>query len=316
MSTQNPDGKSQIRKHYYLDQYVVIAPKRTHSLHHEEFTKVGGLRNPPLEDEPSVYEIPDETGKWAVKVISNIYPAFSSDNEKAYGAQEVVLVAREPSDTPIGRQPLDQIERVLMAYQHRIAALRGMKYINYVSVFHNQGLEAGASVKQTHSQIIATQMIPPTLRRHAQDFSQLRQRFGVSPMSRAMIWERELQTRVIYSDRYMSAVCPYASLYPFEVWIVPKAQVKSIRELGRNQLRSLAIALKVVVLGLETEQISYNYHLVEDIKGMDNHFYIQLIPRPNVWAGFELNTGVAINPVAPEEAAQWYRSFIEERDAL
>lgn len=316
MTPQDPNAKSQIRKHYYLEQYVVIAPKRTHSLHHEEFSKTGSLRNPPLEDEPSVYEIPGEDGHWAVKVISNLYPAFSTANDHAYGAQEVVLISRDPTDIPIGRLPLDQIERVFKAYQHRIAALRGLKDINYVSVFHNQGLEAGASVKQTHSQIIATQLIPPALKRHAEVFSQLRRRYGVSPMSRAIAWEREQQVRVIYSDRYMSAICPYASQYPFEVWIVPKAQVRSIREMSRSQFHALAVALKVVVLGLETEQISYNFHLIEDVKGMDNHFMIQLVPRPNIWAGFELNTGVAINPVAPEEAAFWYRSFIEERDAL
>lgn len=316
MTPANPDTKSQVRKHYYLDQYVVIAPKRTHSLHHEEFAKTGILRQPPLEDEPSVYEVAGEDGKWEVKVISNLYPAFSTANPEAYGVQEVILEARDPSDIPLGRFPLEHIEKVFGAYRQRITALSQLKHINYVSVFHNQGLEAGASVKQTHSQIIATELVPPTLRRHAEAFTRLRRRYGVSPLARAISWEREQRLRVIYSDRYISAVCPYASLYPFEVWIVPRGHIKSITELSRAQLRALAVALKAVTLGLETERISYNFHLIEPIRGMDNHFMIELIPRPNVWGGFEFNTGVAINPVAPEDAAEWYRSFIEERDAL
>jgi hypothetical protein len=33
---------------------------------------------------------------------------------------------------------------------------------------------------------------------------------------------------------------------------------------------------------------------------------MKLAPRPNVWAGLELGTGIVINPIAPEDAVKFY----------
>jgi hypothetical protein len=35
--------------------------------------------------------------------------------------------------------------------------------------------------------------------------------------------------------------------------------------------------------------------------------HLKLEPRPNVWAGLELGTGIIINPIPPEDAAKFYR---------
>ena len=39
------------------------------------------------------------------------------------------------------------------------------------------------------------------------------------------------------------------------------------------------------------------------------HWYIAIVPRVNQSAGFELGTGMYINPVLPEAAAQALREF-------
>jgi len=39
------------------------------------------------------------------------------------------------------------------------------------------------------------------------------------------------------------------------------------------------------------------------------HWRIELLPRVNAFAGFEIATGVHINPLAPEEAARQLRSI-------
>lgn len=305
---------AEVRKHYYLDQYVVIAPKRTHSLHHADFPKAGPLKEPPLEDETSIFEISGPK-HWAVKVIRNLYPAFSMGNKQAYGVQEVILEAN-PADVKFARLSVEQIQRVFDAYRQRIEAVAKIKDITYISIFHNDGLEAGASIKQTHSQMIAVGVAPPKLTAEATVFSQLKKRHGVSPLTRAINWEEQEDRRIIYSDKYLAALAPYASEYPFEVWLVPKRQVKSITELKGIELEALAKTLKAVIMTLDSEQISYNFHLVEAIKGHDNHFMVKVTPRSNVWAGFELNTGIPINPVSPEDAAHWYRTFTSAHNAL
>ena len=250
-----------------------------------------------------------------MKVIRNIYPAFSISNAKAYGAQEVVLETN-PTAIPFGQLSVTQILRIFSAYQQRLAALRKLAGIQYVSIFHNDGLEAGASVKQTHSQIIATDIRPPKLVDEAQIFKKLKSRYARSPISRAMAWEISQAQRLIYNDRHIAVVCPYASQHPYEVWLVPNREAKSVAELEAAELKILAKCLKAVTSALNSEGISFNFYLKEQANGYDNHFMIVLTPRPNVWAGFELNTDIPINPVSPEDAAQWYRRFIEEHNAL
>lgn len=308
-------GQSQVRRHYFMDKYVVIAPRRTHSIHNRDYPKAGELKNPPLENETAVLEIPNINGQWAVKVVRNLYPAFSPGNKHAQGVQEVVLCTN-PVDIPFAQLDVVQIERVLSAYCQRIISLRKIKDVSYVSIFHNSGLEAGASVRQTHSQIIATAVAPPRIKEYAEIFTKLKTRYGTSPLHKAMTWEQHRLTRVIHNNKYAIAVAPYASQFAYEAWIVPWRPIKSICDLKPKERTAIAELLKAITLALESDHISYNFHLIEDLKGHDNHFSIKICPRPNVWAGFELNTGISINPVAPEEAARWYRAFIKEHHAL
>ena len=52
---------------------------------------------------------------------------------------------------------------------------------------------------------------------------------------------------------------------------------------------------------------AFNYYLHIQPKGKDFHFHMELLPRLAIWAGFELGSGMYINPVAPEAAAKAYR---------
>lgn len=310
-----PEEKPEVRKHYFLDQYVVVSPNRGHSLHHSEYPKAGQLKTPPLEDETSVLEIPGSDGSWAVKVIRNIYPAFSTGNKKAFGVQEILL-ENNPADVPFGQLPVEQINRVFAAYCSRIQALEQLKQLKYISIFHNNGLEAGASVKQIHSQIIALGVAPPELIEYARAYNNYKKQYGSSPLTRASAWEKEQLARLIHSDDKITIIAPYASQYPYEVWLIPKREIKSICNLENSEKTTLAKGLKAITLALESEQMSYNFMLQEPLQNKDNHFMIRVAPRPNVWAGLELNTGIVINPVMPEEAARWYRKFIKEHNVI
>lgn len=309
------EAQAEVRKHYYLNKYVAIAPKRTHSLHHIDYPKDGILKEPPLESESSLLEIPGKDGQWAVKVIRNLYPAFSLGNKNAYGAQEVILETN-PSDKPFGQLSVEQLLRVFEAYRQRLAALRKIKGIHYISIFHNDGLEAGTSVKQTHSQLIALGLVPPQIVEEAKVFSQLKQRYGGSPLGRALAWEEEKHKRIIYSDKHLAVLAPYASEHPYEAWLIPRREVDSITGLNNSELEALGRNLKALTMTLNSERVPFNFQLIEPAKGYDNHFMVKLTPRPNIWAGFELNTGIPINPVAPEDAAEWYRTFIKEHNAF
>lgn len=309
---------AQIRKHYYLDEYVVIAPKRgdrpfTLSDKHKDGVSVK-KGNLPIEDDPSVFEITDDAGRWVVKVVKNLYPALTTRNPKAYGQQEIVLETNRQGSLFCDLS-VEQISYVLKTYQQRVRAIKKDRRLKHISIFKNHGFEAGGSLAHTHSQIIAVDFIPPQIEREQAVFAQSYKRFGASPLGAALEWERQEEVRVINTSAFVTAVAPYASRFPFEAWLIPHRHVASILDLTPKELTSCAAMLKQMTSALDSRKISYNFYLHEGTDDHNHHFAIKITPRPNIWAGFELDTGVIINPVLPEAAAGWYRKFIRENYA-
>lgn len=315
MKETKPADRSEIRQHYYLDQYVVISPSRRHSLHHPPFVPAGSWTDNNPTNEAGIYEIKDAAGRWLIKVIRNLFSAFTPDNPNALGYHEVVLDAN-PLITPFSKLKINQVELILNTYCQRISELKQRPHIKYVSVYHNTGVAAGASVQATHSQVAAIAVVPPDLAAKAHAFAHAKKRAGCSPIAAALRWEEEQQQRIITRNRWAVALAPFASQFPYEAWLIPRRSVHSICDLHKSEMASLAKMLHAITACLEADQISYNFMLEENIKGMDNHFMIRITPRPNTWAGFELNTGIAINPVAPEVAATWYRTQIKSHYAI
>ena len=318
-STSKSEDESEIRKHYYLDEYVIIAPKRKDrpfSVEDKNAKEVSVKKTAlPIEDDPSLFEIPDpqDKSKWKIKVVENLYPALSPQNPKAYGLQEIVLETRERNKL-FSDLPVEHITQIFVAYRHRLEAMRRNKKIKHISVFKNHGFEAGGSLAHTHSQIVGIDFVPPPLAAEAQIFSKLKQQYGGSPLGAALEWERNQQQRVIKTSLYATAISPFASRFPLEVWIIPHRPVSSICELDDHELATMARMLKGAAKALDSKKISFNYYLQEPAVGLDNHFMIRVAPRPNIWAGFELSTrfGLVINPVSPERATSWYVKFFKD----
>lgn len=304
---------SQVRKHYYADWYVVIAPQRSQrpkrTLARVPLSQKNSLHHP-IENVAPVYEIPgsQESSDWIVKVIPNGYPAFTADNEYARGTQEIVLETPR-LDTPFHKLTVPEIKQVLHAYQHRAAALQ--REYSYVSIFKNQGEMAGATLDHTHSQIIATDIIPPEVEHDRNALTQYQYANQTSVLCDVIRHEITQNRRVVIPSRHTTTVCPYASQFPLEAWIIPHQQHYSIATLSEEEVYSVADHLKGVAIALAGNGIDFNYHLMEGVSDALNHFCIKIAPRITLWGGFELNTGVPINPVSPEFAARWYQQHIK-----
>lgn len=301
---------SELRKHYFLDRYVVIAPKRNlrpsdigiRNLEHTTETS----SSPAIENDPPIFEIKGRDGQWLVKVIGNKFPALSLDNPKAYGKQEVIIETPK-HNVEFSQLTLTQIERVFQAYALRTAALRKLHGIRHVAVFKNDGPKAGASIAHAHSQIIALPIIPPLLAHESQAMADYENEYGSCAYCDVITWEHRRKERVIIDDGKFFAYAPYASENPFQVWINPKRHVATFAELTIDELASLAAILKKITAFLDKMKISFNFFLQDSLIGYEHHFILKVEPRQTVWAGLELSTGIIINPVAPEQAAHWYR---------
>lgn len=305
-------SKSEIRKDYFRNQYVIIAPnraKRPQTLIQKEQTdssNIGcGFCPQYFTNKVVTYRDNDPDGNWQVLSTVNAFPAVSLDNPEAYGQAEVIIETNE-HDVNINEFSIEHIVRVFDAYISRYTALKNIDGIKYVIVYKNEGGKAGASINHSHSQIYALPLIPPKIQAEFSDYDKYMVEHGNCPYC-DIITKESNSPRVIWEDKNLFVLAPYASESPYGAWFIPKRHIGQMTDLSNSEKESIAKAIKIVLGKLDEMEISYNYFIENPINDKDYHMHIKLAPRPNIWAGLELGTGIIINSIAPEEAARVYK---------
>jgi UDPglucose--hexose-1-phosphate uridylyltransferase len=305
--------ESEIRKDYFRERYVLISPKRG-KRPHENKEKIQPI-SPPAHDchfcpaGVNYAEEKDRIGgdgeSWQVLSLLNKFPAVSLDNPKAYGSQEVIIDTPEHTPTFEEFTP-QQVVRVLQMYQRRIIALSQIPKIEYILTFKNQGGRAGASIAHSHSQIFATEFLPPQIFDTSRRAHEYRISHGTCVYCDVLGQERHTP-RWIWGDEHVGVFAPYASMHNYEAWILPLRHVDNLAECNQDEVRSLAVAMQRVVTGIVGLDLPYNFYCHQVIHDEDQHVYIKVVPRGSIWAGVEVGSGLIINAIPPEDAASYYR---------
>lgn len=338
---------NELRKDYLLNRWVVIATERGRrpsdlAKPRPQASKsaacpmcVGNEHMTP----PAVLLYRNENGKifrsqdpqsgerpkdWLVRVIPNLYPAFTapkqpqdtrqifhgSDFGFAIGHHEVIVESPIHNEEP-SNATLPQLELVIGAYIDRFRELSAKSYVRYVSVFRNYGLEAGASMSHAHSQIIATPMVPPNLEEEQKTAEAYRKMHGGCVFCGIIAHEAK-GARLILENETFVVFAPYASINPMEFWIAPKRHSPNIADLSAAEVKALAETLKVTLGALKAlvNDPPYNYGIYQTIDD-DYHWHLEVYPKLATWAGFEKSTGIYINTVTPEAAAEGLRKAIK-----
>lgn len=308
--------KPEIRKDYIQDKYVIIAPKRgkrphdiiTPKKYKKELVSSCIFCPDNLKAVKSLYQQGKGTN-WTIKIIANKFPAVSLDNASAYGQQEVVI--ETPDHTKeLEDLSIENIADLLEAYAARTRTISKNKKIEYILIFKNNGGVAGASLQHAHSQIFATKFLPP----HIFDKSQRQQAYKLKHghcVYCDVIAKETKDKRLVYRDKKVIAFTPYASMFNYEIWIMPLAHRDNITELTKSEMISFAKILKHILKKIGNLNLPYNFYFHQVINDNDQHLYMKIIPRGSVWAGVEIGSGLIINPISPEEAAEFYRQGLE-----
>lgn len=279
---------------------------------------------------------PNQPG-WKVRVVPNKFPALrieggldrkglgAYDQMNGVGAHEVII--ETPDHTlNLADAPVDHIRDVLWLYRERLADLLQDQRFKYVLIFKNYGAAAGASLSHPHTQLIATPVTPLTL---VEELNSAKQHF--LEKERCLFCdliqqELESRKRIVAESAHFVALAPFASRFPFELFIAPKEHHCSFAETSDEMLARLAILLKEVLLRVKKclKNPPYNFliHTIPNVKAarkhstnwatieLDFHWHIEFMPRLTQVAGFEWGTGFYINPTPPEEAAQHLREIV------
>ncbi|MDD5589821.1 MAG: DUF4931 domain-containing protein [Candidatus Portnoybacteria bacterium] len=261
---------------------------------------------------------------WEVVVIPNKYPAFSGAdlNERLVGPYRTIdgvgfheVVITRDHYQHLAHFKIEKVKQVIDVYQERYLELMNEKFINYVSIFHNYGREAGASIFHPHSQIIALPITDPDLRRSidgSHEFFEIHKKCVHCTM---LEWDMKEKSRVVFeNDKFVSLV-PFASKVAFEVRIYPKehkAYFERIKEEEKIKLAEvLQVSLNKICKGLVDPAFNFFIHTAPcDGRNYDHyHWHFEILPKTSVWAGFELCTGVQISTIEPEKAAEYLRNI-------
>lgn len=267
----------------------------------------------------------DESG-WLLRVVPNRYPAVGPvlnvqpdtsavfPEHAATGIHEVVIECPD-SQTRLADMSVAAVARVLLAWQKRLQQL-SLRF-NVINIFRNEGFEAGASLPHCHSQILAVNEQSSALKLRLAAAQKYREVNGVDAGSLFERWrnaEIQQQHRVVKNSDDFVLVCPFASRFPWQLRICPaRDQAADFSLLNVQQLVDLAADLLTSCKSLSQVRPLVSFNLTLTLPPADQPeafpWMLDLMPRPNKFAGFEIMTDVEINTVSPESAAGVYREM-------
>jgi len=271
-------------------------------------------------------EIDKETKDWRTRVLPNRFPALNPDIEliqreaghiyhmlSGVGGHEVIVDSRRHADE-LATMPKDQIEAVIRTYRQRYKFWRKDPRITYVLIFKNYGLAAGASLAHPHSQVVATPIIPPRICQELEEAKCYYEQEKKCVYCEMIKTEKNAeQSRIIWENDTMFALCPFASRFPCEILILPKNHAAAFDQLSEQEVSDLAQILSTVLKRVDMILGDPPYNLMihtapQKLPGLlFYHWHIEIIPRVSMPAGFEWGTGIYINVISPEDAAKSLR---------
>ena len=137
---------------------------------------------------------------------------------------------------------VEDIRRVIDVWAEQVAEL-GQTY-QWVQVFENKGEIMGCSNPHPHGQIWAGSALPDEVAREEEQQRGYMEENGKPLLVEYAALEGERRERVVVENKHWLAVVPYWALWPFEILLLPRRQVRRLPELEEGEREGLADILK------------------------------------------------------------------------
>ncbi len=266
-------------------------------------------------------ETVDTGGQWRMRVVPNLYPAFSGPAGFVVHHLGPVHVAAEAGGihevfvfTPDHDRGLDQLDddtaaEMMRALQRRLDDHASAAGIRYTQVIVNHGREAGASLSHPHAQILGLPFVPSEILEEERAFARFA---GGCVICTTIEAELAAGERVVFADDDVACITPYWSGAPFELLLMPRRHELHLQHADPESLTAMGRAIRDAVAHLEAAigDVAYNigFHTAPHEHSGGYHWHVHLWPNLVTQAGFERGTGVMINVVEPERAAEALRA--------
>jgi len=268
---------------------------------------------------------------WLVRVVPNKYPSFSVvggnngipsaangqapgnglyESLSAHGVQELIIPTSRHLSS-LSQLTSEESKVALIACRDRVVAA-DQQGLAHAMLFTNCRSSAGASLEHIHTQLIASPIQSDTVSQRVarnRDYFDKNDQCLIHALTE---WELKQEDRVVEKTEHFSLICPYASRFAFQSWIVPNEQVPSFQKCSDSVIGELAQLVQQQIMRLESllDEPAYNvlFHLPPFSDTETEPWFVEIFPRLTKAAGFELGTDIWVNPIAPELAA---RRFVQ-----
>jgi len=297
---------------------------------------------------PTIFSTPDGTD-WRIRIVENLYPVLGDDRPQqalslglqqtidGYGRHEVII------DNPnhgiaLHEMDLDHLALLFATYRERMQSLYAADpRLRYVLVFKNFGPAAGASIPHTHSQMVALPVVPDNVQAEVDHSHRYYEKHHscvfCALIDEALTFETRIYDResgevrrridvgqyVVEKGEHFIAIKPFASRYEWEIHILPLAHQPDYLDCDAAKLGDFARVLKRTMARLDAVLggVQYNYFLHSlphdsryDSNRPSYHWHLEICPRTSIPTGFELGSGLFVNTVSPEAAAESLRAVV------
>lgn len=330
---------SELREDLVSGDWILVSPGRS-SRPSDFRDKSEKVKRTPISK--CVFENPSEAGggnliasypkgkkDWKIQVVPNKYPAVRqllSETEKVikkqkHGPYSIMkgvghheLVITRDHDTPPFKASKKEVSNILSVFQDRYKSFMGDENLDYVAIFHNWGEKAGASIYHPHYQIMTLPIIPPDVMHSLKGSKKYFDKKGKCVHCDIIAWEKKEKKRIIVENDEAIAFAPYISRSPFELRIFPKKHISYFEETSKESIDSIADVLRNTLKKMNAA-IAPHYNFFIHTAPIHNkseythyHWHIEILPKISKYAGFELGTGVIINSLDPDTAAEIIKS--------
>ncbi len=274
---------------------------------------------------PPALEVYGPAGGWSVRVVPNHYPAFQGDapfvvehrgpvftEAPASGIHEVLVLSPD-HERSFASLPDEQCALVMAAIRDRVEEHQSTHGLRYSQVIVNHGRQAGASISHPHGQLLGIPFVPRELAEEQAGFARFA---GGCLLCAAQASEERVGYRVIEATEEAVTFCPFWSGIPYEILVVPREHGAHLHRSPTSRILSLGRSVRGALQALSERlgDIAYNivFHSAPYRATGVYHWHVHILPNLTTRAGFELGTGVLINVVSPERAAEDLRDALDK----
>jgi len=278
---------------------------------------------------PPIRETKDENGNWLVRCFPSLDPVFkveAQEDKRAeglydkmgnVGAHEIIVENRSHTKT-LSSFSEKELTLVIDMYMERIVDLKRDMRFRYIQIFKNHGELAGSYIYHPHSHVLATHIMPQKIESELYNAKAHYLQKERCLFCDIINQEVRQNKRVVTISSNFLTFCPFASRFPFEVWVLPRSHSSRFEELNHNeQLKQEFVSIihdlmkrveplsnaYTIVIHTSPNITKVNSHEEEASLGDYFHWHVEVLPRDFRSSKYKMEDQFYVVSITPEEAA-------------